>query len=72
MGSASHLSGGLASSNGCYQAHGDGSLSGIGLGLFVSKQIVDLHGGTIEAQFPPMAGRAWSSPCRSTSPGHPQ
>jgi signal transduction histidine kinase len=35
-----------------YQAHGDGYLSGLGLGLFISKQIVDLHGGSIEAQFP--------------------
>jgi signal transduction histidine kinase len=39
-----------------YQAHGDGYLSGLGLGLFISKQIVELHQGTIEAQFPPDGG----------------
>jgi signal transduction histidine kinase len=39
-----------------YQAHGDGYLSGLGLGLFISRQIVELHGGRIEAQFPPDGG----------------
>jgi signal transduction histidine kinase len=39
-----------------YQAHGDGYLSGLGLGLFISRQIVELHGGRIEAHFPAQGG----------------
>jgi signal transduction histidine kinase len=39
-----------------YQAHGDGYLSGLGLGLFISRQIVEFHGGTIAAEFPSDGG----------------
>jgi signal transduction histidine kinase len=39
-----------------YQAHGNGYLSGLGLGLFISKQIVELHGGSIDAHFPADGG----------------
>jgi signal transduction histidine kinase len=39
-----------------YQAHGTGYLGGMGLGLYISCQIVELHGGTIRAEFPDKGG----------------
>jgi signal transduction histidine kinase len=42
-----------------YQAHAGGpltSMAGMGLGLYISRQIVELHGGTIEAEFPETGG----------------
>jgi PAS domain S-box-containing protein len=35
-----------------YQAHACSHRSGVGLGLYISRQIVDLHGGSITANFP--------------------
>ena len=39
-----------------YQAHNTGYWSGLGLGLYISRQIVELHGGEICAEFPEDGG----------------
>jgi signal transduction histidine kinase len=39
-----------------YQAHGTGHKSGLGLGLYISREIVERHGGKIIAEFPEDGG----------------
>jgi signal transduction histidine kinase len=39
-----------------HQAHGEGRGGGLGLGLYLSQQIVELHGGQIRAEFPDEGG----------------
>jgi signal transduction histidine kinase len=39
-----------------FQAHDDAYASGMGLGLYVSRQIVELHRGQIRAEFPADGG----------------
>ena len=44
-----------------YQAHGDGHRSGLGLGLYISRQILELHGGQISVDFPADGGSRFSA-----------
>jgi signal transduction histidine kinase len=39
-----------------YRAHEGGSIAGLGIGLYVSREIVTLHGGRIEVESPPDGG----------------
>jgi signal transduction histidine kinase len=39
-----------------YRAHDESYTSGMGLGLFISKEIVKQHGGSLTAEFPPEGG----------------
>jgi signal transduction histidine kinase len=39
-----------------YQAHTDSHQSGMGVGLYIAREIVELHGGRISVEFPPDGG----------------
>jgi signal transduction histidine kinase len=43
-----------------YQAHANGYRSGLGLGLYISREIVELHGGEIRVEFPADGGSRFS------------
>ncbi|MGE3271723.1 MAG: PAS domain S-box protein [Chloroflexota bacterium] len=54
-----------------FQAHENSSTSGMGLGLYISRQIVESHGGSISVATPPDGGASFTVtwPARQ---GHPQ
>jgi signal transduction histidine kinase len=54
-----------------YQAHGEAHAGGMGLGLYVSRQIVELHGGTIAAHCPPDGGTCFTVTLPATLPVTP-
>jgi signal transduction histidine kinase/HAMP domain-containing protein len=56
-----------------YQAHSESYFGGMGLGLYISREIVILHGGHIRAEFPEDGGTRFvvSLPRRVTGDGDP-
>jgi signal transduction histidine kinase len=53
-----------------HQGHPGLAVSGMGLGLYISRQIVDLHGGSIRAEFPPEGGTRMSVVVPIGGPGN--
>jgi signal transduction histidine kinase len=52
-----------------YRAHASERISGLGLGLYITHQIVNLHGGTIRAESPPEGGARFVAELPTTPPG---
>ena len=54
-----------------YQAHNDGYRSGMGLGLYVSQQIMELHRGRLSVEFPDDGGSRFVAhvPARAPAEG---
>jgi signal transduction histidine kinase len=55
-----------------YQAHENSSTSGMGLGLYISRQIVELHGGQIAVSVPVDGGSRFivTIPSHAARPDH--
>ncbi|MGI9145146.1 MAG: PAS domain-containing sensor histidine kinase [Chloroflexota bacterium] len=51
-----------------YQAHGEGHLGGMGLGLYLSRQFVELHHGRLTVEFPADGGTRFIMRLPSTQP----
>lgn len=57
-----------------YQAHSEGYLSGMGLGLYISREVVEQHGGRIWVEFPDDGGSRFvvelplGTPCAVSPP----
>ena len=43
-----------------FRAHADGQVSGLGLGLFITRHLVELHGGTISVDSPAEGGASFT------------
>jgi PAS domain S-box-containing protein len=59
-----------------YRAHSDSHVSGLGLGLHVSRHIVERHGGTIDVLTPPSGGTCFVvrlpiAPCSQVAAAEP-
>jgi signal transduction histidine kinase len=53
-----------------HQAHPESATKGMGLGLYISKQIVELHGGTISVEAPPDGGSRFVVRLPKNLPGY--